>query len=216
MTKAFIKALVLAALIAAPLSASARVPAFEPASYHNWSGVYIGAHLGLGLSQFDHDSVVISPSGNTATANIGGQVGYNYQVGQNVFGIEVDGSILNLDDDFVNFTGNHFSQDWQTTIRGRYGYAMGYWLPYVTAGVAITGSTAKIDGVGEANATTAGFALGGGVDIAFGGPWSGRAEFLVTGFPSTDYNVGGTAMKMESTNESFRLGINYSLGNLLK
>ena len=216
MTKTFFKTIILAALIAAPLSASARVPAFEPASYHNWSGAYIGAHLGLGLSQFDHDNVVISPSGNTATANVGGQVGYNYQIGQNVFGVEVDGSILNLDDDFVNFTGNHFSQDWQTTIRGRYGYAMGAWLPYFTAGVAITGSTAKIDGVGEESATSVGFVASGGVDVAFGGPWSGRAEFLVNTFPSTSYTVGGTPMKMESTNETFRIGINYSLGNLLK
>jgi outer membrane immunogenic protein len=205
---------VAAALTFATFDASAA--AMTPAAGHDWNGPYAGIHVGLTFGQYDKDSATVSPDGNTVAGDIGGMVGYNYQTGPHVFGLEVDGTYMDLNDDLINFGTAHFNQDWQSTIRGRYGYALGSWLPYVTAGIALTDTTARIDGGGSATSMATGFAGGGGVDVSFGGNMSGRAELLVTTVPKTDYTIGSTNLSQASTNETFRIGVMYSFGNLLK
>ncbi|HEU0118641.1 MAG TPA: outer membrane beta-barrel protein [Alphaproteobacteria bacterium] len=207
-----------AALVAAATLACipATASAMQPPAGHDWSGPYLGAHLGLSFAQFDHDSSRTSPSGNAVSGDLGGMLGYNFQSGPHVFGIEADGTYMGLNNDLVNFGTSHFSEDFQSTIRGRYGYALGAWLPYLTAGIAFTETTAKLDGSGSSSALATGFAGGVGTDVSFGGNWSGRAEFLVTTVPQTTYTLGGTPMSLESTNEVFRIGVAYHFGDLLK
>jgi len=203
-------ALIAAAFVSIPMASAAA------SSSHDWSGPYLGAHLGLSFAQFDHDANRTSPSGNDVSGDLGGMLGYNFQIGPQLFGVEADGTYMGLNDDLVNFGSSHFSEDWQSTIRGRYGYALGAWLPYVTAGIAFTDTTAKLDGVGSATALATGFAGGGGVDVALGNNWSGRAEFLVTTVPTVDYTVGTTPMSLASTDETFRIGLIYNFGSLLR
>lgn len=96
-----------------------------------WSGFYVGA-LGSYLSAetdprgFEFDG-----------AMVGGTVGFNYQTGNVVLGVEADASFGELSDfrrdgNFLTFAGRF---DNLVTLRARLGYAMGRWLPYVTGGV---------------------------------------------------------------------------------
>src|SRR5215475_3072953 len=64
-----------------------RAPAYPPPPpplpYYLWTGVYAGVHAGGGWADLG--------VGNTGSGFIGGgQVGYNYQINQWVFGLEGD------------------------------------------------------------------------------------------------------------------------------
>jgi outer membrane immunogenic protein len=57
-------------------------------AYYNWTGFYAGvvAGYGWGSSDFTPANVSVSPDG----WNIGGTLGYNYQTGSIVWGLEAD------------------------------------------------------------------------------------------------------------------------------
>src|SRR5436190_12946598 len=61
-----------------------------PVAIYNWSGFYIGGHVGYGWGREDVTDLLTGISGKTdPNGFIGGaQVGYNWQVAQWVFGIE--------------------------------------------------------------------------------------------------------------------------------
>ncbi|WP_245429381.1 outer membrane protein [Mesorhizobium sp. WSM3860] len=69
----------------------------------------------------------------------GGQIGYNYQVGQYVIGIEGDlaGSSVKGDNEFV-FANLTTKQDYLGSLRGRLGYAFDRFLIYGDGGAAFT------------------------------------------------------------------------------
>ena len=96
------KLLMTAAILAVPVAANAAdvatkaAPRFAPApAPYNWTGFYIGANVGYGLGNVvidDKDcnlscsSQTLNPNGFTA----GGTIGYNWQYGSTVWGIEGD------------------------------------------------------------------------------------------------------------------------------
>jgi len=128
-----------------PLIAKApiyKAPAVQPV--YNWTGFYIGAYLGADWGStswnFVDDGETTSP--HFAGFLGGGEIGYNYQVGKWVFGVEGD----------VGWTNAHgarpcpngffysceISVNWLSTTTARIGYA--YWdrlLAYVKGGAAI-------------------------------------------------------------------------------
>src|SRR3954464_4507439 len=63
-----------------------------PAAY-DWTGFYIGGHVGYGWGQKDLRHT-FGPNAPSTTQGFlgGGQVGYNYQIGQYLLGVEADGS----------------------------------------------------------------------------------------------------------------------------
>jgi outer membrane immunogenic protein len=125
----------------------------------NWTGLYLGGHVGAGWG-FGPDTVSISASGGndpvtlrhgtTNDVSYGGHLGYNWQLSKNwLVGLEGDFSL------FANSTtevkqqimlggvptpGATFharnEQEWLTSARGRLGYIDGRWMLYVTAGEA--------------------------------------------------------------------------------
>src|ERR1700730_2736941 len=66
--------------------ASAPIPAY------GWTGIYIGGHIGAGVSYRDWTLIDgrISEAGDALL--LGGQIGVNYQIGKWVFGAEGDAS----------------------------------------------------------------------------------------------------------------------------
>src|ERR1700693_812739 len=114
---------------------------------YNWTGFYIGINGGGGFGSSTWDR---TGSFNTSGGLVGGTVGYNYQFGQGVVGIEGD-------IDWANINGNtntacpfscKTSDHWLSTVRGRLGYAADRFLPFVTGG----------GPVGDMRASTPGFA----------------------------------------------------------
>jgi outer membrane immunogenic protein len=169
-----------------------KAPAYMP---FNWGGWYAGLNLGGGFS--DVSGVIF-----------GGQIGYNWQFGQWVFGLETDIQFSGQDSDSV-FTGGGATfvdkqeLDWFGTFRGRLGYSVwDRWLPYVTGGLAYGGRkasgavTGTLGGAYSADDTVVGWALGFGVDYAITPAWTARLEYLhvsLDSFSPTYVLAGGTA-----------------------
>jgi outer membrane autotransporter protein len=114
-----------------------------PAEY-NWSGFYIGAYLG---TDWGSANLVFLDDGATTNPRFagfvgGGEVGYNYQVGKWVLGLEGDYAWINAHGARpcpIGFFANcEIDMNWLSTATGRIGYA--YWdrlLTYVKGGAAI-------------------------------------------------------------------------------
>jgi len=186
----------------------------------NWTGFYIGASAG-GHWADDRIDPAANPVGwgvggaadlNTFTrttlhpqgAIVGGQVGYNWQSGNFVLGVEADASwvdgtaaraqippvgflVINAGDRMTNSS----KLDFLATFRGRAGLAAGDALFYVTGGLAVgelkTSDTFCSFGgpcvggnlaVVNASETRAGWTVGGGIEYHVGGNWTVKAEYL--------------------------------------
>ena len=96
-----------------------------PASVYNWTGAYAGLNLGYEWGKVTNSG--IDPSGVAG----GGQIGYNWQSGQFVFGAEADIQASAADDTFAPYK---FSNPWFGTLRGRAGFAINNILLYGTFG----------------------------------------------------------------------------------
>src|SRR5674476_1424626 len=57
---------------------------------YNWTGFYVGINGGWGFGRSDISAPVSSGSYDTSGGLVGGTLGYNYQMGQVVFGLEGD------------------------------------------------------------------------------------------------------------------------------
>ena len=66
-------------------------------SYYNWTGFYVGLNAGYGFGSSDW-SAVPTASNKPKGFLVGGTLGYNYQVGSWVFGIEGDFDWSNVKD----------------------------------------------------------------------------------------------------------------------
>jgi len=169
-----------AALVAAPVAAQAADagrPSYRaPIPYfYNWSGFYAGAHIG-GVDVDGLDSGFLG----------GGQIGYNYQVGQWVFGAEWDMSATSASKSVdVLFAHADVSLDWISTFAGRAGYAFDRWLVYGKLGAAWAHSSANVSvgipGVGgfaaSGSDTVSGWVFGVGTEYALQDNWSVKVEY---------------------------------------
>jgi outer membrane immunogenic protein len=180
---------------------------------YNWAGLFVGGTLGYGISRNDSTLAVaptaIAPAGNAEAFFLsprgfegGGIVGYNWQFGRWVAGVETDiqGSTGNgyltcgfLCNSTVATTINQ-TESWFGTTRARLGYAIGPALFYATGGAAygtVKESITQASVAAGAPTTTvnfshskSGFAVGGGIENKldfFGilGPsWTTRTEYL--------------------------------------
>jgi high affinity Mn2+ porin len=105
------------------------------------------------------------------------------------------------------------------TARGRLGYAMGPWTPFVTGGLAFASTRwGRTDlTTGNEDATPGqwrlGWTLGAGIDYALDSRWSARAEYLYTQLPLTGFSFASPA-RYDSLYDihRFRVGLNYHFG----
>jgi outer membrane immunogenic protein len=149
-------------------------------------------------------------------------VGYNFQSGNIVFGIEADLEGGNLDGSFVNLTGissqGSVDLNWQGSVRGRVGIASGPALYYLTAGWAF----GDFDfGGGPAGGPICcgysdrlnGWTIGGGGEWALGRNMTARIEYRYTDFGSTSGGLPptfpGVTMPVDLTTHAIRAGLSY-------
>src|SRR5215472_882213 len=68
---------------------------------YDWSGFYVGGHVGAGFSyrNWTLSDGALAEAGDAAM--LGGQIGFNYQVGKWVIGLEGDAAWGNLKDEGV-------------------------------------------------------------------------------------------------------------------
>jgi outer membrane immunogenic protein len=176
-----------------------------------WTGFYVGTHLGYGWSDVDWQETNPSFNGSHDGSGVlaGGQIGYNWQAGRFVYGVEGDlsGSWV----DGGRGCCDH-SVNWLASVRGRAGLT-GFdnrTLFYVTAGAA----WADVDytSIGSHSDTHFGWVAGAGIERALTPNLSARAEYLYYDFDSVTAaggTVGPGPASLEPSMHTVRFGLNY-------
>jgi outer membrane immunogenic protein len=181
-------------------------------AYYNWTGFYAGLQAGYawGTSDWDIPPVSNSPKGFL----VGGTLGYNYQTGSFVWGIEGDiawADVKGSVDCGLGLTCETANR-WLGTVRGRVGYAFDRFLPYITAGGAFGGVRASINPgpLMSATDTLMGWTVGGGIEYAFLGNWTAKIEYLYVDLGHFDTGFTAPIVNNVSFRENVvRAGLNY-------
>jgi outer membrane immunogenic protein len=205
-----------------------------PASaYYDWTGFYVGGNGGYSVGRdptsatatsfgraanvFQSEAVTMSPAGWLG----GFQLGYNWQAGHMMLGVEGDwqwsgqrdraclvGCLPASDAGGPLALNDEQKVDWFATVRGRVGYTADHWLWYVTGGAAfarIESNHVFTDGPGllnpqipttlatsNASFNRGGVALGAGVETALAGNWTAKLEYLYVDFGSVTDTIATT------------------------
>ncbi|MDA9506833.1 hypothetical protein XI09_19810 [Bradyrhizobium sp. CCBAU 11386] len=197
---------------AADLPVKYKAPPPDPWS---WSGLYGGVNAGysFGRDTFDQSLAGIPPgreqqaSGRVLPTGgvFGGQLGYNWQAGRWVLGLEGDAQWTGQRDPgcggfecIQNYNAEvgaarvHHELEWFATARARLGLANAGYLLYVTGGGAWAGvrETATLqfdDSVASSTVrnTVAGWAFGGGIEGRLWQNWTVKVEYLHLDFRPT-------------------------------
>jgi outer membrane immunogenic protein len=194
----------------------------EPAA--SWAGWYIGAHAGAAWHNTQTDSIT-QPysffSGTTSASKTGfiggGQIGYNWQRGNFVFGLEGDISALSSKTSgglASTYAVLESRIRWLSTVRTRFGLAVGDTMAYMTAGVAIGGVKNSLTSVGLASysdsSTKVGWAIGGGVEHMLNRNWTIGLEGLFVDLGKSDVaSFPGKTTKFRNQAVIGRVKLNY-------
>lgn len=216
-TKLLSFALGTTAIIAAPaITLAADLPPPPPpppmrAATFDWSGAYIGALVGVG--SIDNKYVPIGgpdPELSGSGLIAGGMIGYNYQMGNYVLGVEGDGMFTNIKprntlDGVDQKIGSLY------TLRTRFGYAQDNTLLYVTGGIGFLRSKLHILPADETlTKTHIGVVAGGGIEHGFSPNLIARAEYLYGTFQKKYYRyTPGTVYMGIDDLHMFRAGLAY-------
>jgi outer membrane immunogenic protein len=177
-----------AADLPAPNAPYTKAPAMVSPAI-NWSGFYVGA-MGGYASQTGGDLNIKGGFG-------GGTVGYNWQFGMLVAGIEADGafgSVRASATETVTVAGVTVSGtgtdkvDALATVRGRVGVAFDQVLLFGTGGFALANEKVSATALGitvSDSRTQTGWTVGAGVEWMFMPRWSLKAEYLHRRFDNT-------------------------------
>ncbi|MEX0752474.1 MAG: outer membrane protein [Xanthobacteraceae bacterium] len=210
------------AATAADLPRQSAMPAKAPAAYmlppYSWTGLYLGLNGGGGWG----NSRWSDGAGSTGDFDVsgglfGGTLGYNWQTGPVVFGVEGDLAWSGIDGSTsagictgVTCTTEN---NWFGTARGRLGYSVDRVMPYVTGGIAFGGIEAKTPGFPGESDTQVGWTVGTGLEFALTGNWTAKGEYLYADLGDIDCsaaNCGGTGTtKVEFDAHILRAGLNY-------
>ncbi|UFX41959.1 outer membrane beta-barrel protein [Bradyrhizobium sp. 41S5] len=159
------------------------------AAVYDWTGFYIGINGGWGQS---HDNRSVDGIGQAGSLDanggtFGGQVGYRWQAGGWVFGLEAQGNWA----DFSGSTGNvlvpgatvRSKTDAFGLFTGQIGYAWNNVLLYAKGGAAVTDRNYEFLAPGGALASSTGYdtrwspTVGVGLEFAFSQGWSLGVEY---------------------------------------
>ncbi len=234
------------AALAADLPPPAPMPR-APATYvpvvappYNWSGFYIGGNLGAG---WNSSGSVSDTFGSAFTTNTntqflgGGQVGVNYQFwGGVVIGAEAmfdwlpnTTNTITATNPIAGTASATINNRWLTTATGKLGYGWdrvllygkggGAWVGTNNPGLTINGAPAAFSNTTSNNL---GWTAGLGVEWAFWGNFSARAEWDYIRLQNQSFTVAGAAAPgsfatdvISINNRSinmFTAGVNYKFG----
>jgi outer membrane immunogenic protein len=206
-------------------------PAAVVAPPFSWTGLYFGGHLAGAGARWDNTALTgaIVPAGNTTTNNAtgaaaGAQIGYDWQFGSTVFGVQADAAWA----DIRNTSGAPFPAIGVSTsnrvsalgtVTGRIGWAMDRSLLYVKGGWAWSRNQLDVlsPAVFDAGASSgrSGWTVGLGAEMAVWNNWSVFAEYDYLDFGTRTLNVSGPGVAgappfdVRSRIHEVKLGANY-------
>ncbi len=173
-----------------PARTYTKAPAYVAAVY-DWSGFYIGANGGWGSSRDRRifDTTGALQGSYDATGGVaGGQIGYRWQTGSWVFGLEAQGDWADLKGSTLNpsVPGNivRSKTDAFGLFTGQVGYAWNNALLYVKGGASVTDRNFQfIDAPTGLLISSSGFSTrwggtaGVGLEYGFAPNWSAAIEY---------------------------------------
>jgi outer membrane immunogenic protein len=184
---------------------NAAIDAASPAA--TWEGAYVGAHAGFGAGTVDWE---VTGGGTTGDYDLdgwvlGGQIGYNWQVDNIVFGLEADLSVATLtgEDDAVPASRDI---NWLASARGRVGYAIDSVLLYGTAGLAVANSTGTF--LFDDTQTHVGWTAGIGAEVMVSDNVSLKAEYRYSDYGAESY-YPGDFIDTSFTTHTATVGVNF-------
>jgi outer membrane immunogenic protein len=232
-------ALVVSAALAVFVQSSAMAADFAvkepPLPACLWCGLYVGGNAGwaLGRDAITTTSIfpapflpvdvaavnaAASPALNSNGVIGGAQVGYNWQIGRTVLGLEGDVDFPSLKTSQAGTfpfpstlpggavgpptvfftTQSSVSTDWLVTVRPRVGWTMNNWLFYATGGLAVArenlsqtvGVVAPFVLSNSFSTTQAGWTAGGGVEAKLNANLSIKVEYLYFDLGTTPATAG--------------------------
>ena len=216
------------ALLAMGASASAadlaarpytKAPAYAAAPIYNWTGFYIGGHVG---GAFAGNNAITGTDSSDGRFLGGIQGGYDYQFAPNwVLGIEANYSWTGSSNNNGVVNGYTYSSDLKGlgSVTGRLGYTWGPALLYVKGGYAYADLNQSVVGpVGAApvvlDVKKNGYTVGAGLEYLFTQNWSGKIEYQYYDFGNTTvvsglggFGLNGTSYKNDE--HTVKAGLNY-------
>jgi outer membrane immunogenic protein len=167
---------------------------------YNWTGFYLGIVGGGGWGSSTWDGV---DKFDTSGGLIGATIGYNWQLGQAVLGVEGDISWSGISGTTNTLcpAGCETRNSWLSTVRGRVGYAIDRVLPFLTAGLAVGNIKATTPGFPGGTSSNAGWTVGGGLEFAVVSNVTIKAEYLYVDLG--EYNCGFNCGLVAGGNVSF-------------
>ena len=190
-------------------------PVYMPPAL-TWTGFYVGANAGYGWGNVNTSNGWGWGGRSTSVGDLdgfvgGGQVGYNYQMGQFVLGLEADlqGADLSTGSSIY---GDAVKTEYFGTVRARVGVAFDRFMPYITGGWAYGNvKTSFTDLAGNRfshdSSHTGGYAIGGGLEYAFTNNIIGGVEYLYVDLG--DKRVLGSNVKLGTDFSVVRARLSY-------
>ncbi len=213
-----------------PVRSAPPAPIVAAVPIFTWTGFYVGVNAGYGWQDSNNNASVFVPAGTFVTAPAasgvvtfgddngdgfvgGGQIGYNYQIGSFVLGVEADLQWADLGGSnglavvpagfpatFVP-AGTVGGIDWFGTVRARVGVAFDRALVYATGGFAYGGADDNtgfggFNGFVNDDDVRTGWVLGAGFEYAFTNNLTAGIEGL---WVSLDRNTNGAFIGTETT-----------------
>jgi outer membrane immunogenic protein len=196
-----------------------KAPAYVPAPIYNWTGFYIGGHVG---GAFNGSNGFGGTSDNSDGRFLGGlQIGADYQFAPNwVVGIEGQYSWVGSNNTTVAFLGTantyNLNQKGIASVTGRVGYTWGPALLYVKGGYAYSDYSETVTASGvQIPAVTGtkhdGYTVGAGLEYLFTQNWSGKVEYQYYDFGKTTITSPNLVAFGSSKNDehTVKAGLNY-------
>jgi high affinity Mn2+ porin len=202
-------------------------PAAANAIY-NWTGFYVGGHVGYGDGTLGSGTNPLPLQGavfpSTVTGGVGGfQLGYNHEFANRfVLGVEADATFTGpVDLPLRPLAPFNSTIDYIGTVRGRIGYAFGSWMPYLTGGFAWAHSDVKVNDasgnvISEPGQNQTGWTVGAGAEFALSGNWTAKLEYEYVDLSARTLGLGDFGMPGVTIDPRIHLlkfGLNYQLGD---
>ncbi|OJY13872.1 MAG: hypothetical protein BGP05_07995 [Rhizobiales bacterium 62-47] len=178
-----------------------KAPVAIPAPIYNWTGFYIGGHIG-GSFRGDDNNLLGGSSDGTFLGGV--QAGYDYQFAPNwVMGLEANYSFKD--------TNSNFANRGLGSVTGRLGYTWGPALLYVKGGYGWADSRFS-NGFGG-NGGRDGYTVGGGLEYLFTQNWSGKIEYQYYDFGTVNFiTPAAVAGSFRNDEHTIKVGLNYRFG----
>ncbi len=192
-----------------PIRSAPPAPIVAAVPVFTWTGFYVGVNAGYGWVSDDRivDPVFGFTGGDDEGGFVGGgQIGYNYQIGSFVVGLETDIQYADLGTRYrfnaaIPGYEEDDSDDWFGTVRARAGVAFDRALIYATGGFAYADDAT-------------GWTVGGGLEYAFTNNLTAKIDGLYVNLERDDNFVSPTATGGSDESEFgvVRAGLNFKFG----